>query len=203
MFTRQGLLRTWQEIRGYFVFACILFFASLFVGGSTNAPEGWMNGQLEEMDRLMKSAVGSDNPERAMFFLIIGKNLLASLMAMGFGIIGAIMPITVLVSNGMLLGYLLHTVSVGGGDVWGTIFKGLLPHGVIELSAVFLACAFGIRFGLTFVRGVWRSLMGKEEPWRPFARTAAGAVPGIAAICVLLVVAAAVESTITYWLVKP
>lgn len=203
MFSRQGLLRTWQEIRGYFVFAFILFFASMFVGGSTNAPTGWMNGQLEEMDRLMDSAVGSGSPERAMFFLIIGKNLLASAMAMGFGIIGAIMPITVLVSNGMLMGYVFHVISERDGNLLAAIVKGILPHGVFELAAVFLACAFGIRFGLTFIRGVGRSLTGRERPWEPFARTAKGAVPGIAAIVVLLFLAAAVESTITYWLVSP
>ncbi|MFD0674962.1 stage II sporulation protein M [Cohnella sp. GCM10027633] len=200
MFSRQGLLQIWKETRGYFVFACILFFASMFVGGSSDAPVGWMNGQLEEIDKLRQSAEGTDSPERAMFFLIIGKNLLASVMAIGFGIIGAIMPIAVLVSNGMLMGYVLTLVGQTDQNVWLTIVKGLLPHGVLELCAVFLACAFGIRFGLTFIRGIGRSLTGKSEPWQPFVRTAIGVVPGIAAIIALLLLAAAVESTITYWL---
>ncbi|MFC5528057.1 stage II sporulation protein M [Cohnella yongneupensis] len=200
MFSRQGLLQTWNDVRGYFIFACILFFASMFVGGSSDAPVDWMNGQLREIQKLRESIEGTDNPERAMFFLILGKNLLASLMAMGFGIVGAIMPIAVLVSNGMLIGYFISLVAHSDKNVWGVVAKGLLPHGIIELCAIFLACAFGVRFGITFIRGIWRSLTGKSEPWQPFARTASGAIPGIAAIVILLTVAAIVESTITYWL---
>lgn len=202
MFSRQGLLQTWKDVRGYFVFASILFFASMFVGGSEGAPVDWMERQLEEMSKQVSSAVGTENPEREMFFFIIGKNLLASAIAIGFGIIGAIVPITVLVSNGMIMGYVLQATAERGYNVWEVIFKALLPHAVIELTAVFLACAFGIRFGLTFIRGIGRSLTGKDQPWQPFVRTAIGAVPGIVTIFVLLVLAAAVESTITYWLVS-
>lgn len=201
MFSRQGLLQAWKDVRGYFVFACILFFASMFVGGSADAPTAWMNSQLEELGKYMEAAEGSANPEREMFFLIAGKNLLASLMALGFGIVGAIMPLSVLIMNGMLMGHVLKVVQNSGQSVWEAVFKGLLPHGVFELTAIFLACAFGIRFGITFIRGIGRSLTGRSEPWQPFVRTAISAVPGIVVIFVLLVLAAAVESTITYWLV--
>ncbi|WP_027087393.1 stage II sporulation protein M [Cohnella panacarvi] len=200
MFTRQGLLLTWKESRRYFVFACLLFFASAFVGGATDTQVDWMNGQLEQFDEIRQEIEGSDTPERTMFFILIGKNLLACVMAMGFGIMGAIMPIVVLVTNGLLLGYVLKLSSWNDQNVWLAVVKGILPHGVFELSAVFLACAFGIRFGLTFLRGVSRSLTGKDEPWRPFARTAIGAIPGLIAIVVLLLIAALVESTVTYWL---
>jgi len=200
MFTRQGLLLTWKESRGYFIFACLLFFASAFVGGAVDTQVEWMNGQLEQFDKLRQEIEGSGTPERTMFFILFGKNLLASIMAMGFGILGGIMPIVVLVTNGMLMGYVLRLVSWNDQNVVLAIVKGILPHGIFELCAVFLACAFGIRFGLTFIRGISRSLTGKDEPWKPFARTAIGAVPGLITIVVLLLLAALVESTITYWL---
>src|SRR5690606_30526322 len=108
---RQGLLLTWKESRGYFIFACLLFFASAFVGGAVDTQVEWMNGQLEQFDKLRQEIEGSGTPERTMFFILFGKNLLASIMAMGFGILGGIMPIVVLVTNGMLMGYVLRLVS--------------------------------------------------------------------------------------------
>lgn len=200
MFSRQGLLQTWREVRGYFIFAGLLFFASAFVGGATDTQVGWLNGQLEQFDQIKQTVEDSDNPEKTMFFIIFGKNLLASVLAMGFGIIGAIMPIAVLIINGMLIGYVLRLVSWSDQNVWEAVVKGLLPHGILELCAVFLACAFGIRFGFTFIRGIARSLTGKDEPWKPFVRTAIGTVPGFIAIVILLLFAAIVESTVTYWL---
>ncbi|MBO9599996.1 MAG: stage II sporulation protein M [Cohnella sp.] len=200
MFSRQGLLRTWKETRRYFIFACLLFFASAFVGAAVDSQVDWLNGQLAQFDNIKEKIDGSDTPERTMFFILFGKNLLASVMAMGFGIMGGIMPIISLVVNGVLVGYVLRLISWNDQNVWLAIVKGILPHGIFELSAVFLACAFGIRFGLTFIRGISRSLTGKDEPWKPFARTAIGAVPGLMAIVVLLLIAALVESTVTYWL---
>lgn len=200
MISRQGLLQTWREIRGYFIFACILFLASAFVGGATDTQIGWLNGQLEQFDKMKQTIDGSDSPERTMFFILFGKNLLASVLAMGFGILGAIMPIVVLVTNGMLMGYVLKLVSWNDQNVWLAVAKGILPHGILELCAVFLACAFGIRFGISFIRGIGRSLTGKENAWKPFVRTAIGAVPGLTVIVILLLLAAAVESTVTYWL---
>ncbi len=137
------------------------------------------------------------------FLLITANNIFASLMAMGMGIIAGIMPIYTLVANGMVLGYLLSQFSESGENMFMLIVKGLLPHGILELPAVFLACAFGIRFGMTLIRGVFGSAFGKKEPWQPFVRTATGALPAIIVVVVLLLLGAVVESTVTFWLMKP
>lgn len=203
MFTRAGLLLTWKEIRPYFIFSIILFFAGMVIGGTPNAPTEYLEQQMKGLEGISNSIRTSDNPEWTAFLLITANNILKTIMAMGFGIVAGLMPISMLVLNGMILGYLLSGFSASGENVFMLVVKGLLPHGILELSAVFLACAFGIRFGLTLLGGIFGSAFGRKEPWQPFVRTATGAVPALIVIVVFLLLGAVVESTITYWLMKP
>ncbi|MFC4601489.1 stage II sporulation protein M [Cohnella hongkongensis] len=202
MFTRAGLLLTWKEIRPYFIFSIILFFAGMVIGGTPNAPSEFLNQQLKGIESIAKSIDASEHPERTAFLLITMNNVFNTIMVMGLGIFAGLMPLFMLVSNGMILGYLLSGFSANGENVFLLVVKGLLPHGILELSAVFLACAFGMRFGLTLIRGVFGSAFGRKEPWQPFVRTATGAVPALIAVVALLLLGAVVESTITMWLMR-
>jgi len=202
MFSRQGLLLTWKEIKPYFIFSLMLFFAGLFVGGAPGSPAAWLEEQLKGVAQIAEKARSADNPEWMFFILIVANNVYKSILAMAFGVIGGILPIFMLVANGMILGYLLNGIAEQGENVWLIVVKSLLPHGVLELCAVFLACAFGIRFGVTLIRGIAGSAFGKSQPWQPFIRTAIGSVPGVILVTIMLVLAAVVESTITYWLVS-
>jgi len=197
MFTRAGLRLTLKEIRPYFIFSVMLFFAGMVIGGTSSAPTEFLEQQMKGVESIARSIHESDNPEWTGFLLIVINNVFKTIMAMGFGIIAGLMPISMLLLNGMILGYLLAGFSANGENVFMLIVKGLLPHGVLELTAVFLACAFGIRFGMTLIRGIFGSAFGKKEPWQPFVRTSIGAVPALVAIVVLLLIAAVVESTIT------
>jgi stage II sporulation protein M len=202
MFTRQGLLQSWKEVRPYVIFSVILFFAGIVVGGSPNSPTGWLNQQLQGISQISKIVDKSDNPQLTLFMLIAANNIFKSIMAMGLGIIAGIFPIFMLVTNGMILGYLFGGIANEGNNVWPLIIKGLLPHGIVELSALFLACGFGMRFGVTLIKGIAGSTLGKEQSWQPFVRTAIGSVPALIVVTVMLIIAAVVESTVTYWLMS-
>ncbi|TVX95602.1 stage II sporulation protein M [Cohnella terricola] len=202
MFSRQGLLQTWKEIRPYFIFSAMLFFAGVVIGGTSGAPADFLEQQIKGVKAISDSIVKSETPEWTAFLLITANNIFSTLMVMGLGIIAGIMPLVMLVSNGMILGYMLSILSDKGENMFLLIVKGILPHGIFELTAVFLACAFGLRFGMTLIKGIFGSAFGKKEPWQPFVRTATGAVPALIVVVVLLLLAAAVESTITLWLSK-
>jgi stage II sporulation protein M len=202
MFTRQGLLQSWKEVRPYVIFSVILFFAGIVVGGSPNSPAEWLNQQLQGISQISKIVEKSDNPQLTLFMLIAANNIFKSIMAMGLGIIGGIFPIFMIVTNGMIIGYLLGGMAEEGNNVWLLIIKGLLPHGIVELSAIFLACGFGMRFGVTLFKGIAGSTLGKEKSWQPFVRTAIGSVPALIVVTVMLIIAAVVESTVTYWLMS-
>lgn len=202
MFSRQGLLQSWREVRPYFIFSIILFFAGMVVGGTDSAPGEWLEQQLTGISKIADTVEKSDTPELTMFILIAANNILKSILAMGLGIIAGILPIIMLVINGMIIGYLLGGFADNGVNVFELIVKGLLPHGIIELSALFLACGFGIRFGVTLFKGIVGSALGKSSAWQPFVRTAIGSLPALILVTVMLVIAAVVESTITYWLMN-
>jgi len=204
MFTRQGLRLAWRETRPYFAISIVLFFAGLVVGVTTEGRIGFLDQQLSGIKSISDSIRDSDNPELTGFVLIVLNNLRASLLVMGLGVIAGIMPVFALVSNGLVVGYVLARLSADGGNVWLLVVKGLLPHAVFELTAVFLASAFGIRFGMTLIKGIIGSVSGtaKTDPWQPFVRTATGAVPAVIVVIALLVFAAVVESTFTSWLVS-
>lgn len=184
------------------MFSLILFFAGLVIGGTPGAPSEFLDQQMAGLQAIASSIGGSDNPEMTGFMLITWNNIRVSLLVMGLGLIAGIMPLFVLVTNGMIVGYLLSKISATGENVLLVVLKGLLPHAIFELSAVFLACAFGIRFGMTLIKGIFGSAFGTKEPWAPFVRTATGAVPAVIAVVAFLLIGALVESTITYWLVQ-
>ncbi|MFC5701007.1 stage II sporulation protein M [Cohnella faecalis] len=202
MFSRVALLRSWKEIRPYFIFSIILFFAGTVAGGSPNAASGWLEAQLNGISVIAETAAKSDNPRLALFLLIAFNNVIKAIIVMCVGIFGGILPVIMLVANGMIMGYLLVDQSERGYNMFLIIVKGILPHGILELPAIFLACAFGIRFGLTFARGIGRSAIGKERPWQPFVNTAAGSVPALVFVTGTLIAAALIESTFTFWLMK-
>lgn len=202
MFSRQKLLSTWKDIRPYFVFAIILFFAGVVIGGTPNAPAAFLEQQLKGLESISNSVRASDNPEATMFWLITLNNVFNTLLVMVLGLIAGIMPIVMLVSNGLVIGFLMSEVASEGHNVWSMVIKGLLPHAFFELSAVFLACAFGMRFGVTLFKGIMGSAMGRERPWQAFSATATGAVPALIAIVALLLIGAVIESTVTYWLMS-
>jgi stage II sporulation protein M len=200
MFTRQGFVQSWKEVRPYFVFSIMLFFAGLIIGASPGAPSDWLGQQLKGIEQISKIAHQSDRPQWAMFQLIFLNNFVKSVLAMVLGAVAGLFPVYMLVANGMVMGFLLGRVADQGENVWLLVVRGLLPHGVLELSAIFLACAFGLRFGVTLLQGIAGSVFGKERAWYPFVRTATGSVPALILVFAVLLVAAIVESTITYWL---
>jgi stage II sporulation protein M len=201
MFTRQALVRSWKEIRPYVIFSTLLFFAGIIVGGAPNSSTDWLSGQLQGISDLAEQTRKADNPQLAFFWLILLNNLTKSVMAMYLGIVAGVLPLIMLVTNGMIIGFLFGGMADQGENVWLLVVKGILPHGILELPALFLACGFGIRLGLTLLKGIFGTALGKSEPWGAFNRTAAGTVPALMLVAVMLLLAAAIESTITFWLV--
>jgi len=201
MFGRSALSQYWADIRPYFVFSFILFFASMVAGGSS-VESGFLERQGEALRALGDLVGQAENPQLFLFLIILLNNVFKAIFTMYAGVIVCIWPVVMLVANGTFLGYFLIDQAGGAGlKPWLLLAVGILPHGIFELTAIFLACAFGMRFGVMLVRGIFGSLAGRPDPWRGFVRTAFGSVPAAVLIAVLLLVAAVVESTGTVWLI--
>jgi stage II sporulation protein M len=201
MFSRSALAQYWADVRPYFGFSIIVYLASLVVGGSS-VDSAFLERQMEAMRALVDVVGQTENPQLTLFLLILLNNVFKSIFTMYAGVIACIWPLFMLVANGTFLGYLLANQAAGAGlNPWLLFVVGILPHGIFELTAVFLACGFGMRFGIMLLRGIFGVVAGRPDPWRGFVRTAFGSVPAAILIAVLLFVAAVVESTLTAWLV--
>lgn len=128
----------------------------------------------------------------AIFF----NNAVKTLLAIVLGIVLGIVPTIFLLANGIALG-VAWSVSVATRGPWISLLS-LLPHGVLELPAVFLGTSIGLSIGY---RGV-RRLAGNFE-----IHSGAEMVQGLryffTVIIPLLIAAAVVEAFITPTLISP
>ncbi|RIX47848.1 stage II sporulation protein M [Paenibacillus nanensis] len=206
MFKPSAIIQHFKEMRGYISFSFILFFASIVVGGTNTSFHSFLNGQLEGLGQLV-DMVG--NNTLLMMLVIFLNNAIKSILIMYLGAFYGVIPFFFIVTNGMVIGYLLEAASNSTSPdalpVWEIIVKGLLPHGIIEIPAIIFACAYGLKFGglvfrasgsLVFARGKLGGI-GKE-----IEHFAIRTVPMIVILTVALLIASVIESTITTWLLK-
>ncbi len=202
MFSRQALLASWKDVRPYFIFSLILFFAAVVVGRSPGNAAGFIQEQIRGIAELAQRAQGEANPQLSMFWIIFKNNITAAVITMYMGIAAGVFPLFTMVLNGMVIGFMFGQIAEQGVNVFPLVVKGILPHGIIELPALFLASGFGMLLGVGLLKGVFGSLFGKKGSWQLFRRSLKGTVPALLVLVAALLLAALIESTVTYALVK-
>jgi stage II sporulation protein M len=106
-----------------------------------------------------------------------------------------------LIANGMILGYVLSLQT--NESTISIVLKGILPHGIIEIPVILLACAYGLKIGmLVWKMGVQLLVPDEKRSARiELLRIFQLTKPLSMGIVILLLIAAIIESTLTYWLV--
>ncbi|RJQ65510.1 MAG: stage II sporulation protein M [Desulfobacteraceae bacterium] len=116
----------------------------------------------------------------AVILFLFLKNSLASFIVLWAGTLLGIIPLMAAAQNGYLMGAVLS---------WQESpfisFLNLLPHGIFELPAFFLACGIGIW------RGLWIFRKNKAEPYRERAKK--GYLIFYRLVLPLLIIAAVIE----------
>jgi uncharacterized membrane protein SpoIIM required for sporulation len=90
----------------------------------------------------------SDNPSIVFFSAVTTNNIQVSVIAYAFGALAAVPGALVLFENGAYLG-LVAGLFLVRGQFWSTFVVYILPHGLLELTAITLAGAAGLRIGWT------------------------------------------------------
>jgi len=90
----------------------------------------------------------------SMFIFIFIKNVITLLFSFAFSPIFAIIPVATLLLNGWIVG--LVSTMVTEQESLGFVLAGLLPHGVIELSALFIGEAAALSFGIMAVIALFK-----------------------------------------------
>ncbi|HEX2313415.1 MAG TPA: stage II sporulation protein M [Thermomonospora sp.] len=133
----------------------------------------------------------TEHSAQSFAFMVWVNNAWVSALALIFGILLGIPTLYVLYVNQ------LNLAQVGGfmfAHDRGDIFFGLiLPHGLLELTAVYLACAAGLRLGWTVIDP------GRRTRGRALAEEGRAAVAIALGLVLVLLVSGLIEGFVTGW----
>lgn len=129
-----------RKIGVYFLVSIVLFLVAAVIG--LLFPDLFRDELMGLIKQLIDQTEGLDAFGLIKFIFL--NNTKSSFFAFIFGIFFGIVPVGILVVNGYLLGFVsnITIVEVGVFELWR-----LLPHGVFELSAIFLCTALGMNLG--------------------------------------------------------
>ncbi|MEC0126959.1 stage II sporulation protein M [Paenibacillus pabuli] len=197
-------LRALGSIRGALIWSVVLFVVGIGAGWISTGPlEDLLLKQIGGLREVSERLEQGGNVQWNFFLFIFFNNAIKSVLVIYAGLFLGILPVIFLLINGMVIGFLVHTTMNYGASFFDIVVKGLLPHGIIEIPVIIIACAFGLRFGglvlksLAQFGGEKRNTLGSH--WSAFMRTT---VTASFWIVILLFVAAIIESTFTYSLVR-
>ena len=120
---------------------------------------------------------------------IMVNNIRVSVLAFGLGLTCGIGTVYVLITNGFLLGSLSAIFTLKGETLvfWSLI----LPHGIWELTAIFIAGGTGLKLGYSLIRpGIYR----RQDALLQAARNVTGL---IVFVVILLIAAGIIEGFFT------
>jgi stage II sporulation protein M len=143
-----------SEAKWFIYFAIFLFLAGAVVGYSWPTRFEVLLASLHGMAEQLR---GKSAP--MLIIAIFIQNGFSALLAVWLGIILGIVPMIGAITNGILLGVVLAVFGNGLG-----IVTGLLPHGIFELPAIFIA------WGLGMWRGMWLISPNRKEIYKDRAR---------------------------------
>ena len=132
------------SLKKYIIIFSLLFVFFVFVGffSAQSSPS--------DADMLLKKIMEMVEPVAEMsafgqFLFILLNNSLILFLVIVFGLVFGIFPFLVLFSNAALIGVVAFFAKTMFS--WPVFFLATLPHGVIEVPALILACAVGYRLG--------------------------------------------------------
>ena len=200
----QEILRLLKRDWPFILLAALCFAVGIWAG--ENFPQ-WNPGlaqQAEKMvvDKFTLLAQYMKNAPLFMEILIIwGNNLSAAFMALVAGLLLPLFPLIMAFGNGLVVGLFQRYTELHHGVSLFNFYISLVPHGIFELPAFFLAVATGFRFGLIPYRLIRRYAKTKEHP--PYFPDFLREMGYYGALIIgLLFIAAILESTVSPLLVK-
>ncbi|MFD0685313.1 stage II sporulation protein M [Actinomadura fibrosa] len=148
----------------------------------------------EEIRRLVEHDFANyytEHSAASFAFMVWINNAWVSAVALIFGVLLGIPTVYVLLQNQLNLGVVAGLMFAAGK---GSIFFGLiLPHGMLELTAVYLACAGGLKLGWTVIDP------GRRTRAQALAEEGRAAVSVALGLVAVLLVSGLIEGFVTGW----
>ena len=184
---KHGFPRAVRDTRHYSAAAMALFFLGLFFAAFSGA---WfdMLGNPRAIADNLGPPEGWDGSLMSAFFVV--NNTTVAINAFVWGIFAGIGTVYVLLYNGLIIGALFGFLHTSGADMV-LAYSLILPHGVVELAAIFLSGGAG----LMIAKGMLiPGMHSRKHSVVMHTRKAVSLLPGIA---FLLLVAAVIEGFFT------
>ena len=204
-FFSHTLPRTVRETYLYWIVAMAFFmfgalFAGFYVAGDTSRiseimPAGMGDGFTPgETPEFGEGDIGWDGSLMSAFF--ITNNTTVAFNAFALGILAGVGSLFILFYNGLIVGSLFGFFHQEGAEMLFA-YSLILPHGIIELSAIFLAGGGGLMLG----KGIL--LPGEYTRRHSLVLHAKKAAKLIPAIVIMLIIAAFIEAFFTPLNISP
>ena len=178
-----------RELRPYLIASIIFFAIGTAIGAAVASRFPGLSDQFgDSIAGFLKTF--RDLPKAQLAAAIFLNNSVKTLAAILLGLAVGIVPALFLVVNGVVLGVVFFLSSYSRG-VWLSLLS-ILPHGIIELTGVFLGTAIGLLLGNVVLK---RMLRRSDAEIRPALSRALRFYAIV--IVPMLLVAAMIEAFIT------
>jgi stage II sporulation protein M len=189
------------SLKWYLLASAGLFFIGMGFGYGNEELHSYLFAQIDALRGTLERMERMDNPQLWMFLFIFFNNFLKSVLVVFLGALFGVFPLYFLVMNGMILGFVAAATEEAGGSVASMFIQGILPHGVLELTAIMIAAAYGMKYGMLVLRELLLAFRGRSSASE--LKAFHGRLKRLIAFLFLALLAAAfIESTITYYLVR-
>jgi stage II sporulation protein M len=148
-----------KDYRRWLLASVVLFVTGLIIGLAT--PPSISNLLSEEVAALEEFAeLLTPLPNLTIFLVILMRNVSAVLISLVLSPFLCLVPVIALVANGWLVG--LVSIAVLQQKPFTYLLAGLLPHGIIELPALFIGEAIALSTGIAIIMAVFSSESRKK-----------------------------------------
>lgn len=205
-----SIKEVWKDLmytRNMIWLSLLLFLIAILLGYTNDSLTNFINQQLQAVAELAELTEGAENQTLAFIIIIFINNAVKCIMVIFFGLFFGIYPLFFITINGLVIGYLLNLAASGTFhlNLFDTVVKGLLPHGILEIPALILATAYGLRMGRLMWKTIYLAIKGNNQ-LSGIGKTYKGTLKraGVMSIYLTLVLAIAsiIESTLTVWLLS-
>ncbi len=203
MLHMQELILDFKKSKNYLFVSTVIFMIGVWLGTQhVDMLKIFIEDQINSLRNTMQWISDSQNPQLWLLIVIFFNNFTKAIIFMFLGLAFGILPVIMLFVNGLLLGYVLfaeHEMTI-----IELFVKGILPHGIIEIPAIILACAYGIKLGTLLAKSIVFKLISVqfEEVWSEFKHTLRLTKKIIVFLFFCFAIAALIESTISLWLMS-
>jgi len=177
-----------MKLAKYVILLALVFIASM-VGGfyhahsDVKAAKYKLKVTFQEFDFVKKAS------PLVIFVFIFLNNSIKAVLATAAGIFFGIFPLSFIAINGYLIGLVVYVKGLELG--FGRVLLYLLPHGILEIPAILLACSYGMWLGERFVKKLRGERVNLKNDFRyAILKCLKNVVP-------VLLIAAAIETFVT------